>query len=75
MVQLINVATFDYLAILDIFQIDIFGVFNVTETTGFNENFDAIGYDSRNTFYNLGTINFIFVIVLTKIILFFVTRA
>jgi len=75
MVQLINVATFDYLYILHIFEIDIFSVFNVTDTNGFNENFDALGYDSRSAFDNLGTLNFIYLFVLAKIGLFFVTRA
>jgi hypothetical protein len=58
----LSVVTFDIIATLAMFGIDIIP-FTFIETPAYNDNFEKLGYDSSNTFSLMGSVNIIFFIM------------
>jgi len=66
--QMIGVVQFDILALTDAFDIDVGPSF--TETEPFSAKFDDLGYNSQNTYENLGFSNFILAVLLIENMIF-----
>ena len=58
----LSVVTFDIIATLQMFGIDVIP-FSFIETPAYNENFLKLGYDSSNTFSLMGSVNIIIFIM------------
>jgi hypothetical protein len=58
----LSVVTFDIIETLKTFGLDVIP-FTFMETPPFNENFEALGYESSNTFSLMGSVNILLVIM------------
>lgn len=70
--ELINICNFDFLAVLEEFDINV--MFDVSDTMPFNDNFNSVGYDSRNTVALFGTINIAVFLIVVKAVWFFMSK-
>jgi len=66
--QLIGVVQFDLLELTDAFDIEVGPSF--TETEPYSAKFDYLGYNSKNTYENLGFTNFILAVLLFENLVF-----
>ena len=66
---MIWVLQFDFLKIFEALNINF--IDDSVEAHGFNENFEALGYDSSSTTDNLGTLNFFMGLLILRVLVFF----